>query len=256
MKAAIKAWNRLPIAITQAASLLLACSNAKSMEKENPRVFEATKSGLPRETKPAASNSLSSMAIGQKVGLPPARTKGGMSLFQSLAFRRSVRSYAPRVLTPEELSQLVWAAQGVTSSRGFRTAPSAGATYPIELYLLIREGVFRYQPGDHALWKLAGNDRRSHLAEAALGQNWIRTAPLSFVIAGITERTAKRYGQRSERYVVTEAGAVAQNIMLAATALDLGSVIVGAYDDLKVATIAMLQEGATPIALVSVGERH
>ena len=176
-----------------------------------------------------------------------------MSLKQVLSLRRSVRSYAPRDLTDDELLDLLWAGQGVTSKKGYRTAPSAGATYPLELHVVSRKGVLRYMPASHTVERLAARDRTAELAEAALHQACVKTAPASIVVAGVVSRTAAQYGDRAERYVDLEAGCASQNIMLTATTLGLGAVMIGAYNDDMVKEIASLPEESTPLAIISVG---
>lgn len=183
-----------------------------------------------------------------------AGNKGGeMSLMDALRKRRSIRRYGKRSLTEKEMMALLWAGQGESSDTGLRTAPSAGATYPLELHLVTAKGVSRYDPRRHSTSVLAADDRMSRLADAALGQSCVRTAGVNFVIGGVTARTATRYGDRAERYVIFEAGAAAENMLLMATALGLGAVVVGAYDDERVREISLLPKEAVPLAIVSVG---
>jgi len=186
--------------------------------------------------------------------LPDPDLKGKMTLEQALARRRSVRRYAPGNLTAREISQLCWAASGITEpKRRFRTAPSAGALYPLEIYLATADGLFRYEPQGHALRVHLKDDRRAALRAAALGQGCIEAAPLCFVIAAAEKRTAVKYGQRAWRYCLLEAGHVAQNIHLQATAISLGSVPVGAFHDDDVAEAIRLPAGQRPIYLIPVG---
>jgi SagB-type dehydrogenase family enzyme len=193
-------------------------------------------------------------ASGTEVALPPPSTDGEMSLEQTLAKRRSIRQFAREDLTLEQIGQLAWAAQGITKpDSGFRTAPSAGATYPLELYLLTKDGVFRYVPKGHKLARVSADDKRAALARAALGQGSVSSAPLDFVITGVYARTSSRYGDRAERYVVLEAGHVAQNIHLQAVALGLGSVPVGAYTDDAVPKVLDLSPDEVPLYIIPVG---
>lgn len=193
------------------------------------------------------------------VELPPPQLKSAAPLVEALHSRRSIRSYRDAPLTLSEISQLAWAAQGVTHGQGFRTAPSAGALYPLELYLVagrvsgLEPGIYRYMPAQHALEQLAEGDHRWTLAGAAYMQGAVRRAPAVFVIAGIRERTAPKYGERSERYVWIEAGHAGQNLLLQATALGLGSVTIGAFSDLAVKKVLGLERGAQPITLFPVG---
>ena len=192
---------------------------------------------------------------GKSTSLPAPRTEGEVSVEETLLRRRSVRSFSDRALTLEELSQLCWAAQGMTKkSTGFRTAPSAGATYPLELYVFTQNGVFRYDPRSHSLEEKETRDRRADLCRASFGQRCVAEAPVVFVMTAILERTSRRYGRRAERYVHMEAGHVAQNIHLQAVALELGSVPVGAFRDSDVARLLGLGGGEAPLYIVPVGE--
>jgi len=191
---------------------------------------------------------------GTEVSLPPPSTDGEMSLEQTLAKRRSIREFARQDLTLEQIGQLAWAAQGITKpDTGFRTAPSAGATYPLELYLLTKDGVFRYVPKGHKLARVSTDDKRAALARAASGQGSVSGAPLDFVITGVYARTSAKYGDRAERYVVLEAGHAAQNIHLQAVALGLGSVSVGAYTDEAVSKVLDLPADEIPLYIIPVG---
>jgi SagB-type dehydrogenase family enzyme len=185
--------------------------------------------------------------------LPPADTEQGMPLNKALAMRRSVRRFHSRTLTAEEIGQLLWAGQGKTSSRGFRTAPSAGALYPLEIHVVTSTGVFQYHPNAHRTRLLAEGDRRADLAKAAFGQACVADAAANFVVAGVMSRTRSKYGDRAERYVIFEAGAAVQNMLLEAVNLNLGAVVVGAYHDGAVSRIALLPEGSVPLAIVPVG---
>ena len=191
---------------------------------------------------------------GGSIPLPAAKTKGEMSLEEAIAKRRSIRAFSTRTLTMEQISQLAWAAQGITDSkRMLRAAPSAGALYPLELYFVTSEGAFHYLPEDHSLAQLATADLRSPLAAAALGQNSVASAPLDVVIAAVYERTRKKYGNRAERYVHLEAGHAAQNLLLQATALGLAGVPVGAFDDEKVAAVLSLPDDQQPLYIIPIG---
>jgi len=193
---------------------------------------------------------------GDEESLPPPDPEGGMSLTQALARRRSRREYGMRDLTEDELSQLLWAAQGITDSRGFRTAPSAGATYPLETYVATVRGLFHYRPQGHRLVRIGEDDLRSALAGAALQQRWVREAPAVFIFSAVRERTSRRYGQRAERYIHMEAGHAAQNLLLQAVALGLAAVPVGAFYDDQVAEILGLPQDEAPLYLIPVGEER
>ena len=193
------------------------------------------------------------------IQLPDPVRDGPVSVEAAMQQRRSVREFAPSPLTLADVSQLLWAAQGITSPDGGRTAPSAGATYPIKLYVVVgdvedvRPGVFRYLPDRHALVETASDDRRNALADAALQQDAIVSAPLVIAIAGVHRRTAQRYGARAPRYVHIEVGSVAQNLYLQAGARGLGTVLIGAFDDAKVKQVLDLRPAEEPLGLMPVG---
>jgi SagB-type dehydrogenase family enzyme len=170
-----------------------------------------------------------------------------------------VREFAATSLTLAQVGQLAWAAQGKTIADGRRTAPSAGALYPIEILVVasrvegLPAGVYRYVSGSHALERVEGGTA-AELARAALGQSWMTEAPVVFAIAGVEARTAVKYGARANRYVMIEAGCVAENLALQAVGLGLGTVLVGAFDDVRVATVLRLRKGEQPVLLVPVGK--
>jgi len=182
----------------------------------------------------------------------PMPTEPG-SLEEAIAERRSVRELVDRPLSDAQIGQLLWSAQGITGSRGRRAAPSAGATYPLEVYVATAEGVTRYEIADHALSDHLDDDRRSALASAAFGQAWIADAGAVVVLTGVVERTADRYDDRAERYVLLEAGHAAQNVLLQATALDLVGVPVGAFDDEDVRQVLALPTDEQPLYLLPIG---
>lgn len=194
----------------------------------------------------------------ETINLPAPPATGAMSLDEALARRRSVREFAPGALTLSEISQLMWAAQGVTAPER-RTAPSAGATYPLEIYLVagkvdgLGAGVYRYRPRQHRLETVAEGDIRVSLAVAAVDQQWMSQAAMVVVIAAVFERTTVRYGKRAERYVHMEAGHVAQNLLLQAAALGLGATPAGAFNDAEVSRLLHLPDGEVPLYFVPVG---
>lgn len=188
------------------------------------------------------------------IKFPQPELKGKMSLEEAIAKRRSVRSYNGAPLSDRELSQLLWAAQGITdTAQGLRAAPSAGVTYPLETYVVDASGVFQYLPDSHQLRKVLENDLRSDLASAALNQRWVHEASAVIVFAAVTERTTGRYGKRGLMYVHMEAGHAAQNIHLQAVALGMGSVPIGAFDNSAVARVLKLPADQTPLYLIPVG---
>jgi SagB-type dehydrogenase family enzyme len=165
-----------------------------------------------------------------------------------------VREFTEDALSLEEIGQLLWAAQGITHPDGYRTAPSAGALYPLEVYLITPEGVYHYDPPGHRLSLHQQGDLRLELHAAALGQGTVLHAPAVFVIAAVFERTEKKYGkERSPRYVHLEAGHASQNLLLQAVALELGAVPVGAFTDDEVIEALSLPDGYQPLYLIPVG---
>lgn len=170
-----------------------------------------------------------------------------------LANRASVREFTTTPLTIEEIGRLMWAAQGVTRAWGGRTAPSAGALYPLELYAASAEGLYHYLPEGHKVELGQEADLRAQLARAALDQAAVAEAPVVFVLAAVPERTSAKYGDRAQRYVILEAGHACQNLLLEATALGLGAVPIGAFHDDDVKRILGLGPEEEPLYLVPVG---
>lgn len=173
------------------------------------------------------------------MNLPKAEFKG-LTLEEALAKRRSVRNYSPKPLSLAELSQLVFAAQGITSTGygySLRTAPSAAALYPYEIYLLVgnvanlERGIYHYSMEDHAIVLVREGDFREELTQAALGQNQVREAAVDFVLVAVVDRIRVKYGERGHRYIFMEAGHISQNLYLQAASLGLGTVVVGAFRD-------------------------
>ncbi len=184
----------------------------------------------------------------EEIKLPSPDFKGKMSVEEALKSRRSVRSYRQVPLTLKELSQILWATDGKTAEWGGRTAPSAGATYPLEIYVVVgnveglKPGLYHYEIDSHSLTMVKEGDLRVELSKAALNQLSIRIAPITIIISGIFERTTKRYGKRGERYVYMEVGHCGQNIHLQAESLGLGTVMIGAFEDDKVKNVLGIKE--------------
>lgn len=196
------------------------------------------------------------------VQLPEPKLEGLMSVEEAIYRRRSIRDYKNEPLTLKEVGQLLWAAQGITlPTTGFRSVPSAGATYPLKLYLSVKRGgvvglasgIYRYDPLAHALYLMREGDHSLELMRAALDQRWVGEAPICIVVAAEFERTTSVYGERGIRYVYMEAGHAGQNIYLQATALDLGTVAVGAFYDDEVK--AVVGCGEDIVYLFPVGRR-
>jgi len=192
------------------------------------------------------------------IQLPAPRRAGASSVEGALQERRSVREYSDAPLTLAEIAQLLWAAQGGTHRDG-RTAPSAGALFPLEVYVLavrvdgLAPGLYKYRIGDHELLELAGAGAHAELTAAALSQDCVRDAAAVFAIGAVVGRTAVKYGDRAERYVLIEVGAAGQNISLQAAALGLGTVVVGAFDDARVKRVLCMEGGEVAYVLMPVG---
>jgi SagB-type dehydrogenase family enzyme len=219
------------IGLAQSAALLLCSSNVATGQQESARAIR----------------------------LPAPRRDGPLSLEAALRARHSTRAFTRDSLGLSDAAQLLWAAQGVNREAGGRTAPSAGATYPLEIILLaghVRDlpaGAYRYRPATHDLVLTRSGDVREELVAAALRQTWAADAALFIVFAAVFERTAARYGPRAERYVPMEVGHAAQNVYLQAAALDLGTTFQGAFNDTSVTRVLGLAPGERPLGLMPVG---
>jgi SagB-type dehydrogenase family enzyme len=195
----------------------------------------------------------------QPIQLPGPRLKSGYSFEKVLGERRSVREYSNEALTLGHVSQLLWSAQGVTHSEGWRTAPSAGATFPLELYLVagnvngLAQGFYRYRADQHKLIQLGNRDLRGDLAAVALGQEWMKGSAIIIVIAAVYDRATRKYGQRGIRYAHMEVGHAAQNVYLQAASLNLGTALVGAFDDKRVKEVLKLPSDEQPLGLMPIG---
>jgi SagB-type dehydrogenase family enzyme len=198
---------------------------------------------------------------GATIRLPEPRVRGEMSLEQCLRARRSFREFRDGALTLEQAGQLLWAAQGITDWRGFRTAPSAGALFPLEAYLVagrvetLAPGVYKYSPKRHELRPVASGDKRMQLAAAAAGQSWIGNSSAVVVLSAVRERTTRKYRERGVRYIYIESGHAGQNLCLQAVALGLGAATVGAFDDAAVKRLLSLPDEEEPVYIVPVGRK-
>lgn len=207
---------------------------------------------------------------GEMVKLPEPKYSSKVSVEEALKNRRSVRTYKNEPLTLEQVSQLLWAAQGKTAEWGGRTAPSAGATYPLDTYLVagnvtgLAAGVYKYEPDDHSIEWIKNKDVRKDLADAALGQGSISKAPIDIVLAAVYRRTTGRYGERGIRYVHMEIGHVGENVYLQCETMGLGTVMVGAFDDEQVKKVLGIDadtlgvrraERGEPLYIIPVGKK-
>ena len=197
--------------------------------------------------------------------LPEPRKTGGTSFEQALNSRRTVRSFTSGNLTLDQLSQLLFAAQGITDGRGFkRAAPSGGALYPMDVYVVagingvqgLKEGIYRYEPKKHTIMPIAEGDFRKDVAGASLHQMWMSVPPLSLVITAEYGRITRKYGERGVRYAVIEAGHIGQNIFLQAEALGMGAGIVGAFDDEHVIRVLGIPASHEPLLIMPVGYKR
>ena len=190
--------------------------------------------------------------------LPKPVYKGERSIEEAILERRSIREFAGTKISPEELSQILWAAQGMTGKPwgvGLRSVPSAGALYPIEVYAVTEDGVYHYLPESHSIKQVKEGDRRKELTNASLSQEFISTAPLNIIITAVFERTESKYSKRGARYVFAEAGHVSQNVYLQCESLGLGTVAVGAFHDDAVKKALDLPEDHRPIYIMPIGHR-
>lgn len=190
------------------------------------------------------------------IKLPSPNFKSNVSLEETIKKRRSIRKFKPYKISLEEISQLLWAAYGVSDEKsGFKTVPSAGATYPLEVYYLTEEGVFHYLPFNHSVESVIQKDIRDLIVEASLGQRFIMEAAIDILLCAVYERTTLCYGERGYRYVYMEVGHSAQNISLQAISLGLDSVCVGAFYDEKLRKILLLPIDVHPLYIVAIGKR-
>ncbi len=195
------------------------------------------------------------------IKLPDPSSEDPISLEEAIAERRSIRNYREGEISRSELSRLLWAAQGITGEGDKRAAPSAGATYPLELYIAAEEvedldpGLYRYQPEGHLLEMVLSGSLSNELQDAARGQTFVGQGSLNLIIAADYQRTTGRYDERGERYVHMEVGHAGQNIYLQAENLGLGTVAVGAFDDSRVKELLDLPDDQDPLYIMPVGHR-
>lgn len=195
------------------------------------------------------------------IDLPEPRYDSEVSLEKTLLDRRSVREYSNEPLSLSEVSQLLWAAQGITDPEGYRTAPSAGALYPLELYVVagnvnnLPEGVYRYKPKDHKLEMVLAGNKRQGLYGVSLQQSAVKNAPVVIVFAADYDRTTVKYGERGIRYVHIEVGHAAENAFLQAVALNLSAVVIGAFYDEEVKEVLNMPEDEQPLLILPVGKK-
>lgn len=194
--------------------------------------------------------------------LPPPDTEGRVTVERAIEGRRTVRSFSSRPLSQAQLAQLLWAAQGITGPRGYlRSAPSAGALYPLDLYAVtgdagvpeLEAGVYHYNPSQHSISLVTGGDLRTAIAKASLSQMWLAEPALILVITAEYERITVKYGRRGMRYAMIEAGHIGQNIFLQAVATGLAAGIVGAFRDEEVIEVMKVPTSRQPLLVMPVG---
>jgi len=205
---------------------------------------------------------------GEEIYLPAPQFDGPVSVEKALYNRRSYRNFQDREVSLENLSQILWAAYGVTLPRtdydflrgGFRTAPSAGALYPLDIYIAVGKvsgltsGLYKYIPKDHKMFHIINDDMRSELCSAALGQIMVKEAPVSLIYTAVFSRTTNKYGQRGrDRYVCMDLGHSAENVYLQVEALGLGTCAIAAFSDDKVSTILKLSKEEEPLYIMPIG---
>lgn len=197
------------------------------------------------------------------IKLPEPAYDSGASVEKALLERRSVRNYKDKPLELSEVSQLLWAAQGITDfEKGFKTAPSAGALYPLEVYMTgdiqgAAKGLYKYNPESHSIIRISDKDLREELSEAAYDQKCVSQAPAVLIFTGVYEKIAVKYGEeKAPRYTHLEAGHAAQNVYLQAESLNLGTVAVGGFDIEKVKEVLNLPDSEEPLYLMPVGKKY
>jgi len=197
--------------------------------------------------------------VAREISLPTPTRVGRHPLESCLELRRSVRVFYKETMAIDDVGQLLWAAQGITGAEGNRAAPSAGATYPLHVFLAagrvdgLPPGVYRYISDSHEIRAVSSDDIREALAASAR-QEWMSDAAVIVCIAANFQRTESKYGARGHNYVFMEAGAAAENLMLEAVALGLGTTLVGAFDDDEVAKLYGLTTKERPICMIPIGK--
>jgi SagB-type dehydrogenase family enzyme len=237
--------------------LIIALVSAGCMDKNKPQ----------EEKKPLMKSDSSQLSY----SLPSPVFGGTVSVEEALSKRRSHRSFIDEKISAEDISQILWAAYGITKPMperpgirgGFRTAPSAGATYPLQLYVLIGKvsgiepGVYKYIPQGHRIIRVIDKDVKALLASAALGQEMITVAPACLFYSADFSRTTGRYGERGrERYVCMDLGHSAENVYLQAEALHLGTCAIGAFNDAEVRAVMQLPENEEPLYIMPIGRYY
>ena len=194
--------------------------------------------------------------------LPPPKMEGTVSVEQVIKQRRTVRAFMSQALDLNQLSQLLWAAHGITENNGFkRAAPSAGALYPMDVYVVVGQnsvaqieaGIYHYEPNGHVLSLIVKSDLRKVIARASLSQMWMTQAPISLLITAEYKRVNVKYGERGVRYAMIEAGHIGQNLFLQTEALGLKAGIVGAFHDIELIEAMNIPHSHEPLLIMPIG---
>jgi len=203
----------------------------------------------------AAGQTVKRIRAGMKViQLPDPNTSGTMAIEKAISKLRSVRQFTPEMLNYAQIGQLAWAGQGVTEKQtGLRAAPSAGDLHPIELYFFTPEGLFVYRPENHSLQQVANSDQREELLKAVQRKAPVTEAPCDIIVAGSARKLAPVYGNKATRFMLLEAGRVAENIQLQAVALGLGSMTIESFDAKNVAKAGEIPGELEPLLIICVG---
>jgi SagB-type dehydrogenase family enzyme len=199
---------------------------------------------------------------GETMKLPLAKTEGMVSVEHAIKQRRTHRSFTKKEVGLNQLSQLLWAAGGITEDNGFkRAAPSGGALYPIDIYVAVGRqrvaeldaGLYRYEPNSHMVTHINQQDLRGQIAGASLFQMWMADAPIQVIIVADYSRSTIKYKNRGIRYAMIEAGHMGQNVFLQAEALGLKAGIVGAFNDKKLIKIMDISPSYEPLLVMPIG---
>lgn len=194
-----------------------------------------------------------------RIKLPSVKFDDSLTVSEAIENRRTIRSFKDKSVTLEQISYLLWAAQGVTSPQGLRAAPSAGALYPLEIYINVRKsdslkpGLYKYNPISQSIFRTQDKELSEKISDAALHQDWMAEAPVMVIFTAIYRRTTGKYGERGVRYAIIEAGSSSENLFLQAQSIGLDCGIVGAFNDSEIKKLLDLGKDSQPLLLMPVG---
>lgn len=198
------------------------------------------------------------------IKLPEPKTTGVLSVEEAIAFRRTRRTFAAKPLSMPDLSQVLWAAQGITEKRWkHRAAPSGGALFPIDLHIVVRKdgvktlpaGIYKYIPDGHYLQTRSEGDVNTKLRDVGYSQTFFADSPICLILVAEPKRSTWKYGERGYRYIYMEAGHIAENIQLIGESLGFSVGLVGAFKDESVAELLNLKKDESPLYIIPVGYR-